>query len=141
MSANSQIPCKKAHHGQNVKHLREMLGIKQEILAESIGLSQQSVSRLESQEKIEDETLEKIAGELHISSTVFKKFKEENALNIISNMFREEPIEDEIIPKCSFNPLEKVLELYEQKAELYERLLKEREERIFSLEKILKERL
>jgi transcriptional regulator with XRE-family HTH domain len=134
--------CKKAHHGQNVKHLREMMGIKQELLAERVGLSQQSVSRLESQEKMDDEILEKIAKELHIPPDAIKKFNEENVVSIITGMFQGDPIENDITPhKCTLNPLEKVVELYEQKAELYERLLREKEERILSLEKMVKERL
>jgi len=42
---------RKAHLGQNVKRLRKMLGIKQ-TLADGLGLSQQTISRIESQEEL-----------------------------------------------------------------------------------------
>ena len=55
------------HHGRNVKRFREMLGIKQEFLADELDYSQQSISRLESQEVLDEDTLNKIAGVLRIS--------------------------------------------------------------------------
>jgi len=48
---NSDTKKKKAneiHHGRNVKRLREMFGLKQDVLADVIGVSQQTVSRYES---------------------------------------------------------------------------------------------
>jgi transcriptional regulator with XRE-family HTH domain len=39
---------RKVHYGQNVKRLREILNIKQEVLAQKIGQSQQNLSRYES---------------------------------------------------------------------------------------------
>ena len=41
---------KEVHHGRNVKRLREILGIKQEVLADGLSLSQQTISRFEAQE-------------------------------------------------------------------------------------------
>lgn len=50
---------KKRHHGYNSKRLREILGVKQEDLAERMGVSQQTVSRYESSDTLEDDVLEK----------------------------------------------------------------------------------
>ncbi|WP_227256289.1 hypothetical protein [Pedobacter sp. MR2016-19] len=49
----------KVHEGRNVKHFREMMGIKQEGLAVSLGddWSLKRISVLESKEKIEDALL------------------------------------------------------------------------------------
>jgi transcriptional regulator with XRE-family HTH domain len=125
-------PQRKIHHGQNVKRIREMRGIKQEILADGIDYSQQSISRLEAQEKIEDELLEKIAKEMDISVDVIKNFDEEKAFNIVSGIFQDE-FADFKHYKCTFNPLDKMVELYE-------RMLKEKEEEINFLKQMLKEK-
>ncbi len=47
------------HLGYNVKRLREILGVKQEDLAERLHLTQQSVSKLENKEELDNETLER----------------------------------------------------------------------------------
>ncbi|MDR1369291.1 MAG: helix-turn-helix domain-containing protein [Dysgonamonadaceae bacterium] len=49
------------HHGQNIKRLREMLGIKQETIAAELNISQQSMSKLEQKEDIGAEILTKVA--------------------------------------------------------------------------------
>ncbi|GHU71860.1 transcriptional regulator [Bacteroidia bacterium] len=131
---------RKTHHGRNVKRWREMLGIKQEILAENIGFSQTTLSRLEGQETIEDEVLEKIAKELNTTIDVLKNFDEERAINIVSNTFQDESTGScSYIThyKCTFNPLDKVVELYEQQIELYKQILKEKTE---LLEKFMQEK-
>jgi transcriptional regulator with XRE-family HTH domain len=131
------ISQRKIHHGYNVKRLREILGIKQEILAEKIGLSQQTVSRLEAQEKLDEELLEKIAKEMQIPVDAIKNFNEENAINIIANTFQDASIaslEGDITHyKCTFNPIEKVVELYE-------RIIQGKEEQLILLEQLLKEK-
>jgi DNA-binding transcriptional regulator YiaG len=43
----------KTHHGRAVKRIREILRIKQEVLADALGISQQSVSDLEKKETID----------------------------------------------------------------------------------------
>ena len=136
------IPIKKVHHGRNVKRLREMLGIKQEILAEGLGLSQQTVSRFESQEELEDDILNKIAKVLHLPAESIKNFDEEDVINIIYNTFNsnDHSTLNAINHECTFNPLDKVIQLYDEKMKLYERLLKTEQERNSLLEKLLTEK-
>jgi transcriptional regulator with XRE-family HTH domain len=119
-----------------------MLGIKQEVLAKGLEMSQQMISRLETQEKIEDETLEKIAKELAVSVEAIKNFDEEKAINIVSNTFHDESFKGGVITQYNptFNPIDKVIELSEQQAKLYERIIKEKEEKIVLLEQLLKEK-
>jgi hypothetical protein len=52
---------KTIHEGRNVKRIPEMLGIKQEVLADELHWSQQKVSLLEQKEDIEDSVLEEVA--------------------------------------------------------------------------------
>ncbi|MDR3217802.1 MAG: helix-turn-helix transcriptional regulator [Dysgonamonadaceae bacterium] len=129
---------RKTHHGRNVKALRDMLGIKQEVLAKSAGITQQYVSVLEAQEKIDDEMLEKLANVLHIPVDAIKNFNEEKAVNIISNTFQDAVAGSDVTQynKCTFNPVDKIIELCEQNAELYKKLLEEKEAQITLLKAI-----
>ena len=52
---------KTVHEGRNVKRIREILGIKQDTLANELGLSQQAISALEQKERIDDKVLEDVS--------------------------------------------------------------------------------
>jgi transcriptional regulator with XRE-family HTH domain len=135
------MPQRKVHHGQNVKRLREILNIKQEVLADKIKVTQQSLSRYETLEKLDEEVLEKIAKEMNIPVDAIKNFDEEKAINIVSNTFHDRSFLGGITQyNPTFNPIDKVIELSEQQAELYERIIKEKEEKIVLLEQMLKEK-
>ncbi|WP_411898416.1 helix-turn-helix domain-containing protein [Elizabethkingia occulta] len=131
----------KIHQGRNVKRFREMLGIKQEALAFDIGgdWNQKKVSLLEQKEIIEDALLQKIAEVLKIPVEAIQNFDEEQAVNIISNTFNIE--KDAYIgnsqPTFNINPIEEIKKLHEEKIELYERMLKEKDEMMARLEKLI----
>ncbi|MDR2233137.1 MAG: helix-turn-helix transcriptional regulator [Tannerella sp.] len=118
------------HHGHSVKQLRNLLGVKQHILAESLGLSQASFSRIESQEIIEDGLLQKIAMELKIPVDLIKNFSEESAIKVMSNEFKDNSSVN-CQYKCTINPIERVVELYE-------RMLKDKDEQIKELKEQIK---
>nr|MCU0403982.1 helix-turn-helix domain-containing protein [Chitinophagaceae bacterium] len=69
----------KAHHGRNIKRIREILGIKQEALALTLGSdwTQRRISLLEQKEEVEDNVLEEIAAALKISPDAIKGFNED----------------------------------------------------------------
>lgn len=131
----------KIHQGRNVKRFREMLGIKQEALAFDIGgdWNQKKVSLLEQKEVIEDSLLQQIAEVLKIPVEAIQNFDEEQAVNIISNTFNIE--KDAYIgnsqPTFNINPIEEIKKLHEEKIELYERMLKEKDEMMARLEKLI----
>ena len=127
----------RAHQGRNVKRIREMLGIKQEALALDLGISQQAISQLEQREALEREMLEKIAGVLKVSPEAIESFSEEKAITIISNSFHDDSVAFSENYKCTFNPLDKVVQLYDEKIALYERMLRDKQELIERLEKAL----
>ena len=110
-----------------------MFGIKQEILAEQLGLSQQTVSRFESQEELDDATLDKIAKVLKIPAEAIKNMSDEAVISIIANTFQDEAIGYATHYKCTFNPIDKVVELYE-------RMLKTEQEKVIMLEKLIEEK-
>lgn len=120
------------HQGRNVKRIREILGIKQDALAIDLGLSQQAVSLLEQRETLDAPTLEKVAKVLGVSEEAIKNFNDEQAVNIISNTFTSNDTStmNAINPHSTFNPLDKVMELFE-------RLLASEREKVELMKEIL----
>ncbi|HAY3540729.1 helix-turn-helix domain-containing protein [Elizabethkingia anophelis] len=130
----------KIHQGRNVKRFREMLGIKQEALAFDIGgdWNQKKVSLLEQKEVIEDSLLQQIAEVLKIPVEAIQNFDEEQAVNIISNTFGEHAFSNSFnYGTINFHPIEKIVQLYDEKIELYERMLKEKDDMMARLEKLI----
>ena len=121
---------KPVHEGRNVKRIREILGIKQESLAMDIGLTQQAISQIEQKEALDTEMLEKIALALKVPVDAIKNFDEQAAINVISNTFHDQSANN-VNYQCTFNPLDKMVELYE-------RMLKDKNEMIERLESLLK---
>jgi len=117
-----------------------MLGIKQEALAFDLGddWNQKKISLLEQKEVVEDPLLKKISEVLKIPVEAFQNFDEEQAVNIISNTFGDHSIGYQKNDNPIFNPIEQVLKLHEEKIALYERMLKEKEEMMGRLEKLIK---
>lgn len=138
MTTDNAIP-KKIHQGRNIKRFREILGIKQEALAFDMGVSQSSISDYESKEILDDKVLDKIAEILKVPAEAIKNFDEEQAVNIISNTFSLDngSIFNAHNTNPVFNPVEAVLKMHEEKIALYERMLKEKDEMMERLEKLI----
>jgi len=116
----------KIHEGRNIKRIREMLGIKQETLAEGLGLNQQKISLLEQKETVDPEILQQVAKILKVPVDAIKNFNEESAYNYI-NTFNDNSTAAFNNYNCTFNPIDKIVQLYEEKIALYERMLKEKD--------------
>jgi len=129
----------KIHQGRNVKRFREMLGIKQEALAFDLGedWNQKKISLLEQKDVIEDVLLQKISEVLKIPVEAFQNFDEEQAVNVIANTFGDHACVGNPNSTFNFNPIEKIIELHEEKIALYERMLKEKDEMTARLEKLI----
>jgi transcriptional regulator with XRE-family HTH domain len=131
----------KIHQGRNVKRFREMLGIKQEALAFDLGndWNQKKISMLEQKDIIEDDMLRQISNALKIPVEAFQNFDEEQAVSIISNTFTSNDTStlNAVNPHCTFNPIDKIVQLYDEKIALYERMLKEKDEMMERLEKLI----
>ena len=119
------------HIGRKISRIRELRGMKQEALALELGITQQAVSKIEQSEMVEEETLDRVAKALGVSKDAIEAFSEDVVLNIISNTFNDEASAYSANYKCTFNPLDKVVELYE-------RLLASEKEKVTLLEKLLK---
>ncbi len=112
---NTETPTHRPiHEGHNVKRMREILGIKQEALAQKLNLSQQTVSRLEAKEVLEDDWMKKIADALNVSEEAIRNFKEETAVNIFSNTLNDHSSAYNNYYQPTFNPIDKIVELYER---------------------------
>lgn len=116
-----------------------MLGIKQEALAFDLGedWNQKKISLLEQRDVIEDDMLRQISAALRIPVEAFQNFDEEQAVNIISNQFDNGAIGYQKNESCTFNPIDKIVQLYDEKIALYERMLKEKDEMMVKLEKLI----
>ncbi|WEA01182.1 helix-turn-helix domain-containing protein [Mucilaginibacter sp. SJ] len=115
------------HIGRKIGRIREMRGIKQDTLATELGISQQAISRIEQSETIEDEVLEKIAKILGVTTEAIKNFTEEAVVNYFNNTFHGS--NHGPFYHCTFNPLDKLLELVEENKKLYERLVQAEREK------------
>ncbi|MBS1774988.1 MAG: helix-turn-helix transcriptional regulator [Bacteroidetes bacterium] len=94
--------------GKKIEKIRKLKGVKQETLANLLGISAQAVSKMEQSEHIDDARLGKIAQALEISPEVIKSFDMETSLQ---NVFNAEC--SGFNYNCTFNPLDKIVELYE----------------------------
>ncbi|RKR09261.1 helix-turn-helix protein [Flavobacterium sp. 90] len=127
------------HQGRNVKRFREMLGIKQESLAFDLGndWNQKKISILEQKDVIEDNLLKQISTVLKIPVEAFQNFDEEKAVNLISCNFSDNAMFNNKIEVFNNNPIEEIKKLHEEKIALFERMLKEKDEMMTKLEKLI----
>lgn len=121
----------KSHIGRKIVHIRELRGMKQETLAAKMGVSQQTISRLEQSEEIEDEKLKQIADALEVSVDAIKNFSEDAIIYHMNNIHNNHDSSVNAVIYYQMSPIEKIVELYE-------RLLKSEREKNELLESQLK---
>jgi transcriptional regulator with XRE-family HTH domain len=123
---------KPKHIGRNISRIRELRGMKQEALAIAIGVSQQTISSIENSETVEEDKLILIAKELGVTTEAIKNFTDEAVFNYFSN-FYDSSTGQVNHNNCTFNPLDKVIELYE-------RLVQAEKDKVTYLEKLFKDK-
>lgn len=114
-----------------------MLGIKQDALASSLGddWNQQRISLLEQKETVDAGLLQQVSAALKIPVEAFKNFDEEQAVNVIANTYSFQDFKDNAVAsgfthQPSFNPIDKMVELYE-------RMIQQQKEMIEKLEALI----
>lgn len=130
----------KNHIGRKISRLRELRDMKQEALAQAVGMSQQAISMIENSETVEEAKLIEIAKALGVSVEAIKNFSEEAAINFFNNFYDQSFTNSQGTfgaNQCTFNPLDKVVALFEEKEKLYERLLQAEKDKVAYLEKLL----
>ena len=133
---------KKIHEGRNVKRFREMLGVKQDALAADLGddWNQQKVSLLEQKETIDPGLLQQISAALKIPAEAIQNFDDEQAVNLISCSFSDNAMFNNRVDVLNQYPIDKLIQLHEEKITLYERMLKEKDEMMARLEKLIEKK-
>jgi transcriptional regulator with XRE-family HTH domain len=129
------------HHpisiGKKIERVRKFRGIKQEALADALKISRQSVSKLEQSDEIDDERLEQIAAALGVSANTIRNFNEEATFNYIQNNYEGSSSNYSGLYNCTFNPLEKLMEIVEENKALYQQLIQTEREKNKLLESLL----
>lgn len=120
-------------HGANLKRWREWRGIKQEVLADKIGVSQATLSGYEKKDELEPEVLEKITKALDIPIEAITELNEGALINIYSGTWQDNATAAGSIQNQTFNSIDKIVELYE-------RLLKAEQEKVAMLHEIIKDK-
>jgi transcriptional regulator with XRE-family HTH domain len=135
---------KNTHHGHAIKRYRHTLGIKQEALAADMGISQALVSFYEQKKVIDDDMIDKFAKALDVAPALIKDLEEDPVTFIIENNNVEKGgIAGIYNMGCIHNnpdPINRIIELANEKTALYERMLELEKEKNVLLEKLLKER-
>lgn len=145
---SEELSMERVHHGLNIRRARRLKGIKQMALADDMELSQQAISHYEAMDEIEEPMLKKFAKALDVPLE-FLKMKTEEASqvvfenNTITNTYNDSDgavnnissvgagsSENDHDNSKIFNPVEKLVELYE-------RLLTEEKEKNAALEQRL----
>ncbi len=86
---------------------------------------------------MDDSKLEEIAKALGVTKEGIENFSEEAILNIIGNTYHVD-ISSAVNYGCSFNPLDKLMDAYEENKKLHERLLQAEKDKVVYLEKLIK---
>lgn len=133
------------HQGRNVRKVRESKGLKQQVLADMIGKSQQTISNAEQQRTIDPKLLLDIAHALEVPVELLENMEDTSDISFyIENNTFEEIIgnagtagENIYNNYCS---LDEIKEIFKEKEVLYERFIKEKQDEIDFLRKLLAEK-
>lgn len=100
--------------GQKIERARRVIGITQKELASRIGgISKQALAQWEKSEVINEAKLEQVAFALGVTKEFIDKCNDESLLFHIEHL-RENASTYAFYFHCTFNPLDKVVELYER---------------------------
>ena len=125
------------HIGRKIERIRTLKGIKQDVFAKQIGMSQSALSKLEKCATIDNTKLKTIADALEVSVEAIENFNEEAVINNIQNNYDNAVVNSPQIA-YQFNSVEKVEALFQENKKLYERLLASEQQKVELLESMLK---
>lgn len=141
----------RVHHGRNIRRTRIEKDMNQEGLSELVHLSQPAVSKYEKMRVIDDEMLQRFARALNVPFDYLKTLEEDAQTVVFENntvndseqntggakinigtvkSYTEDTDSSNDNRVNNFNPIDKI-------TELYERLLKEKDEKYVALERRL----
>ncbi len=123
-----------------------MQDMKQEALAQLLGISRQAVSKLEQSEFIDDEKLIPVAKALGLSVEELKSFNEDATINYIQHNYEGSNRDASHVAvgvgniHSNINPLEKYIEMVEKNEKLYQQLIQSEREKVEMLQKLLEQK-
>lgn len=122
----------KTHPGRSIKLFREMPGVKQESPTSDLK-TDRNLKKLpvpEKEEIIDDSLIEEKTEESEIPAESFSNFDEKPAVNIVSNTFtsKDSSTLHAVNVKCTFYPIDQIIQMHDETSSLYERLLKEKDD-------------
>jgi transcriptional regulator with XRE-family HTH domain len=117
-----------AHIGINIAKLRGMRRITQKEMAAKLNLGQPDYSKIEQKAEIDDGLLESIAQALEVSPEAIRNFNEDAAINIISSTLHDNAGSYNSNPVFNFNPIDKIVELYETVINEKNEIIKQKDE-------------
>ena len=141
----------RVHHGHNIRRFRIEKNMNQEVLSQLVHLSQSAVSKYEQMRVIDDEMLQRFARALNVPFDYLKTLEEDAQTVVFENItvnnndqgsgganinigtvksYTEDSDSSNDNRVNNFNPIDKI-------TELYERLLKEKDEKYAALERRL----
>ena len=129
----------RVHHGHNIRRLRIEKNMNQEVLSQLVHLSQSAVSKYEQMRVIDDEMLHRFSRALGVPFEYLKSLEEDAQTVVFENNTVNNNDQasaniggyvEENNRVNNYNPIEKI-------TELYERLLKEKDEKYAALERRL----
>ena len=101
------------HIGKNIGKIREILGIKQESLAFSLKISQQTISKIEQTANLRENTVDRIANALGVSANLILNYSDQLLFDYLKEgILKPESMND--FPSAHLSLLEKIIELYER---------------------------
>lgn len=131
------------HVGHNITRFRHLRGLKQEALAEMIGITQQTMSHHEQQKVVNPEVLKRIANALKVPEDVLQNLEDDNTTFIIeNNTFGDNDNigignHVELDKQNVYNPMDKIIELMERLLEYEQQKSEKLEERLSRLEELI----
>ena len=129
----------RVHHGHNIRRFRIENNMNQEVLSQLVHLSQSAVSKYEQMRVIDDEMLHRFSRALGVPFEYLKSLEEDAQTVVFENNTVNNNDQasaniggyvEENNRVNNYNPIEKI-------TELYERLLKEKDEKYAALERRL----
>jgi transcriptional regulator with XRE-family HTH domain len=101
----------KMHIGRNISKVRELMNIKQEQLAVSLKVSQQTVSKIEQTPQISEQVIERVAKALDVPPQLIRDFDEALFIKFFQSSLGQEQLQGALSTAKLF---EKIVELYER---------------------------
>ena len=132
------------HIGHNITRFRHLRGLKQEALAEMIGITQQTLSHHEQQKVVNPDVLRRVAAALNVPEDVLQNLEDDNMTFIIeNNTFGDNDhigigahVEQD--KQNVYTPIDKIVELMERLLQHEQEKSRKLEERLNRLEELLR---